>query len=108
LVTIGVRSTAAAVIAGVILVFPDAIFQYYWPSLTNLPVWLQIGFGLGAISAAKYPDGALAENGRKLRGLLLRFGPSAGRGPEPFDDISLTPSEVDGGQPVPRVVEGVS
>jgi branched-chain amino acid transport system permease protein len=105
LVTIGVRSTAAAVIAGVILVFPNAIFQYYWPSITNLPVWLQIGFGLGAISAAKYPDGALAENGRKLRSLLLRFGRS-GRGPERFDDISLTASEID--TAVPRVAEGVS
>ena len=106
LVTIGVRSTAAAVIAGVILVFPSAIFQYYWPSITNLPVWLQIGFGLGAISAAKYPDGALAENGRKLRGLLLRFGPSAGRGPERFDDIGLSANDVD--TAVPRVAEGVS
>jgi branched-chain amino acid transport system permease protein len=106
LVTIGVRSTAAAVIAGVILVFPSAIFQYYWPSITNLPVWLQIGFGLGAISAAKYPDGALAENGRKLRGLLLRFGPSAGRGPERFDDVGLTANDVDAA--VPRVAEGVS
>jgi branched-chain amino acid transport system permease protein len=105
LVTIGVRSTAAAVIAGVILVFPSAIFQYYWPSITNLPVWLQIGFGLGAISAAKYPDGALAENGRKLRGLLLRFG-RTGRGPERFDEISLTAGEVD--TAVPRVAEGVS
>jgi branched-chain amino acid transport system permease protein len=106
LVTIGVRSTAAAVIAGVILVFPSAIFQYYWPSITNLPVWLQIGFGLGAISAAKYPDGALAENGRKLRGLLLRFGPSAGRGPERFDDVDLAANDVD--TAVPRVAEGVS
>ncbi|HSZ35713.1 MAG TPA: ABC transporter permease [Acidimicrobiales bacterium] len=105
LVTIGVRSTAAAVIAGVILVFPDAIFQYYWPSVTNLPVWLQIGFGLGAISAAKYPDGALAENGRKLRSLLLRFG-SAGRGPQRFDDVGLTAGDVDAA--VPRVAEGVS
>jgi branched-chain amino acid transport system permease protein len=104
LVTMGVRSTAAALIAGVALVFPDAIFQYYWPSITNLPTWLAIGFGAGAISAARYPDGVLAENGRRLRRLLLRFAP-AGQGPESFDDISLTAGEVD---TVPRVAEGVS
>jgi branched-chain amino acid transport system permease protein len=104
LVTMGVRSTAAALIAGVTLVFPDAIFQYYWPQITNLPTWLAIGFGLGAISAARYPDGVLAENGRRLRRLLLRFAP-AGEGPESFDDLSLTGGEVD---TVPRVVEGVS
>jgi branched-chain amino acid transport system permease protein len=104
LVTMGVRSTAAALIAGVALVFPNAIFQYYWPSLTNLPTYLAIGFGAGAISAAKYPDGVLAENGRRLRRLLLRFAP-AGQGPASFDDISLTAGEVDA---VPRVAEGVS
>ncbi len=36
LVTIGVRSTAAALIAGLVLVFPDAIFSFYWPSATWL------------------------------------------------------------------------
>jgi branched-chain amino acid transport system permease protein len=108
LVTIGVRSTAAALIAGVTLVFPDAIFQYYWPNITNLPVWLSILFGLGAISAAKYPDGALAENGRRLRRLLLRAS-SAGRGgPELSDGISLTAGEVGTLDGAPRVAEGVS
>lgn len=107
LVTMGVRSTAAALIAGVALVFPDAIFQYYWPSITNLPVWLSIGFGLGAISAAKYPDGVLAENGRRLRRLLLRIGP-VGKGSERFDGIGLTAGEVDIVPDAPRVAEGVS
>jgi hypothetical protein len=46
----------------------------------------------------------LAENGRRLRRLLLRFAP-AGQGPESFDDISLAAGEVD---TVPRVAEGVS
>ena len=107
LVTIGVRSTAAALIAGVTLVFPDAIFQYYWPSITNLPVWLSIGFGAGAISAAKYPDGVLAENGRRLRRLLLRISP-AGPGPGSFDGISLAPGEIQTVPGAPRVAEGVS
>ncbi len=107
LVTMGVRSTAAALLAGVVLVFPDAIFQYYWPQITNLPTWLAIGFGLGAISAAKYPDGVLAENGRRLRRLLLRFAP-AGQGPESFDGIELLAGDADGAQGVPRMAEGVS
>jgi branched-chain amino acid transport system permease protein len=108
LVTIGIRSTAAALIAGVTLVFPDAIFQYYWPSVTNLPVWLQIGFGLGAISAAKYPDGVLAENGRRLRRLLLRAS-SVGRGrPEHSGGLSLGIGGVEMVDGAPRVVEGVS
>ena len=107
LVTMGVRSTAAALIAGVALVFPNAIFQYYWPQITNLPTWLAIGFGVGAISAAKYPDGVLAENGRRLRRLLLRLTP-VGQGPEPSNDISLTTGEVDKAQRAARVAEGVS
>jgi branched-chain amino acid transport system permease protein len=108
LVTIGVRSTAAALIAGVMLVFPDAIFQYYWPSVQNLPTYLAIGFGLGAISAAKYPDGVLAENGRRLRRLLLRFAPAGRQGPESFDGIGLDVGEVDAAPGVARVAEGVS
>ncbi len=98
LVTIGVRSTAAALIAGLMLVFPDALFQDWWPSATWLTYALSIGFGLGAISAAKYPDGVLAENSRRLRRLLLRP-PSSLPG-----DVLLTG---DAGV-APRVVEGVS
>jgi branched-chain amino acid transport system permease protein len=106
LVTMGVRSTAAALIAGVVLIFPNAIFQYYWPQITNLPTWLAIGFGAGAISAAKYPDGVLAENGRRLRRFLLRFAP--GQGPDRFDNISMMAGDVEAAPGVPRVAEGVS
>jgi branched-chain amino acid transport system permease protein len=109
LVTIGVRSTAAALIAGVTLVFPDALFQYYWPSITNLPIWLSILFGLGAISAAKYPDGALAENGRRLRRLLLRTGVAGRPGaPEVPDGTGLPTGAVGPVDRTPRVAEGVS
>ncbi len=94
LVTMGVRSTAAALIAGIMLVFPNALFQYFLPSVTWLTYALSIGFGLGAISAAKYPDGILAENSRRLRRLLLR--PSA---PPPVDPGQLA---------APRIAEGVS
>ncbi len=85
LVTIGVRSTAAALIAGLTLVFPNALFSYYLPSATWLTYALSIGFGLGAISAAKYPDGALAEQSRRLQTLLLRFRPARSGGETPGD-----------------------
>jgi branched-chain amino acid transport system permease protein len=73
LVTIGVRSNAAALIAGVTFVFPAALFQNYLSSWTWTTDALSVLFGLGAISAAKYPDGALAENSRRLRQFILHF-----------------------------------
>lgn len=73
LVTIGIRSTAAALIAGLSFVMLPALAQAYLPSWTGnvLPVL----FGLGAMTAAKYPDGVLAEQSRRLRRLLLRLAP---------------------------------
>ena len=71
LVTIGIRSTAAAIIAGLSFVMLPALAQAYLPTWTgNIPALL---FGLGAISAAKYPDGALAEQSRRFRNQLLRL-----------------------------------
>jgi branched-chain amino acid transport system permease protein len=81
LVTIGVRSNAAALIAGIAFVFPLALAQYYLSSWTWVPNVVPVLFGLGAISAAKYPEGALAENSRQLRRLLLRARPAAVAGP---------------------------
>ena len=49
LVTIGVRSTTAALIAGLALVFPNALFSYYLPSVSWLTYALSIAFGVGAI-----------------------------------------------------------
>jgi branched-chain amino acid transport system permease protein len=71
LVTIGIRSTAAALIAGITFVMLPAIAQAYLPSWTgNIPPLL---FGLGAISVARYPEGTLAEQGRLFRRWLLRL-----------------------------------
>ncbi|HXZ62508.1 MAG TPA: ABC transporter permease [Acidimicrobiales bacterium] len=98
LVTMGVRSTTAALIAGLMLVFPNALFQYFLPSATWLTYALSIGFGLGAISAAKFPDGVLAENSRRLRRLLVR--PTA----EPPGEALLSG---EAGM-APRMAEGVS
>jgi branched-chain amino acid transport system permease protein len=103
LVTIGVRSNAAALIAGVSFVMLPALAQAYLPTWTSnvLPVL----FGLGAISVARYPDGVLAEQGRRMRRLLLRISPSrAGQMLE--EDASTGAGEV---APVPaRVAEHIS
>ncbi len=73
LVTMGVRSNAAALVGGVSLALLPALTQSYLPTWTsNLTPVL---FGLGAISAAKYPDGVLAEQSRRLRRLVLHLRP---------------------------------
>ncbi|HUC04293.1 MAG TPA: branched-chain amino acid ABC transporter permease, partial [Acidimicrobiales bacterium] len=75
LVTIGVRSSAAALLAGLAFVMLPALTQAY------LPIWtanlMPVLFGLGAVSAAKFPDGVLAEQSRRLRRLVLRVVPVA-------------------------------
>jgi branched-chain amino acid transport system permease protein len=86
LVTIGVRSNAAALVAGLTFVMLPALAQAY------LPVWtanvLPVLFGLGAISAAKFPDGVLAEQSRRLRRLVLRLTPQR-PGDLQFTDAAL-------------------
>jgi branched-chain amino acid transport system permease protein len=95
LVTIGVRSTAAALVAGLSFVMLPALSQAYLPTWTaNM---LPVLFGLGAISAAKYPDGILAEQSRRLRRLLLK------RMPDQLGDTQiadLVATESAGVQPV--------
>ncbi len=91
LVTIGVRSTTAAIIAGISLVMLPALSQAYFPSWTaNVPPIL---FGVGAIAAARYPEGTLAELSRHFRRWLLRL---AGRQRETplVDSLSADPTIV--------------
>ena len=107
LVTIGVRSNAAALIAGLAFVLPAALLQYYLPSQTTLTELLPVLFGLGAISAAKFPDGSLAENSRQLRRLFLNV-----RSARPTDldltDETNEPNEVETIEGAPRLAEGAS
>jgi branched-chain amino acid transport system permease protein len=90
LVTWGVRSNAAALLGGVSLALLPAITQNYLPDWTaNVTPVL---FGLGAVSAAKYPDGVLAEQSRRLRSLMLRVRPRSDGTDMP--DLTLAGAEV--------------
>jgi branched-chain amino acid transport system permease protein len=108
LVTIGVRSNAAALIAGLTFVFPSALLQYYFSTVTVLPTILQVLFGLGAIGAAKFPDGTLAEQSRHLRRLILRVRPAATGDPQLIDGTGLSAGDLGPVDGAPRVAEGVS
>ena len=108
LVTIGVRSNAAALIAGLTFVFPSALLQYYFSTVTVLPTILQVLFGLGAIGAAKFPDGTLAEQSRHLRRLILRVRPAATGDPQFIDGTGLSAGDLGPVDGAPRVAEGVS
>jgi branched-chain amino acid transport system permease protein len=101
LVTIGVRSNAAAMLAALAFVFPTNLASYYLSTWTWIPNALPVLFGLGAISAAKYPDGVLAENGRQLRHLLVKV-----RTGSPAAETSGTAEE--NGSPSPLVAERAS
>ena len=106
LVTIGVRSSAAALVGGLSFVMLPALTQAYLPTWTaNL---LPVFFGLGAISAAKYPDGALAEQSRRLRRLLLHLTPGRRGTAQLADDLVLRPGDVGPVEATPRVAEHVS
>jgi branched-chain amino acid transport system permease protein len=70
LVTIGVRSTSAALIAGLSFAFIPEVFATYLPtSWGEVPPAL---FGLGAVLVARNPEGTLAMHARQLEQLLSR------------------------------------
>jgi branched-chain amino acid transport system permease protein len=105
LVTIGVRSNAAALIAGLTFVMLPAVAQAYLPAWTaNVAPVL---FGLGAVSAAKYPDGALAEQSRRLRQLVLHLTPALSSDLSGPDGPSPSTHDPDGADPAVRVAERV-
>jgi hypothetical protein len=62
-------------------------------------------FGLGAVSAAKYPDGVLAEQSRRLRRLVLHVRPQQEDAETP--DLGLATAGV-GQVPATRVAEHMS
>lgn len=71
LVTVGVRSVTAAILAGVSFTLLPGVFQSYLPvSWGNVPTIL---FGLGAVMVAINPDGQVAMNARQLQSLAVRI-----------------------------------
>ncbi|WP_236795466.1 ABC transporter permease [Amycolatopsis sp. GM8] len=88
LVTIGVRSIAAAILAGIAYTLLPGVFHTYLPlSLGTVPTLL---FGLGAILLAVHPEGAVARNGRRLQGLFGKIGNRR----TPAADPATTPTEL--------------
>jgi branched-chain amino acid transport system permease protein len=74
LVTVGLRSITAAIIAGLSFTVVPGLFATYLPtSWGELPTLL---FGLGAIGVATNPDGVLASYARQLQSLVFGRGRS--------------------------------
>jgi len=71
LVSLGIRSTVAALLAGLTFTLTPGVAEVYLPHwFAQVPV---IMFGLGAIVIARYPEGTLAENARQARALRARL-----------------------------------
>jgi branched-chain amino acid transport system permease protein len=71
LVSVGIRSSVAALAAGLgFTVLPQIVSSFLPTSWAQLPT---IMFGLGAIGVAKFPDGTIEQNGESFRRLLLRI-----------------------------------
>jgi branched-chain amino acid transport system permease protein len=71
LVTMGIRSNVAALVAGLTFTLLPAIATTYLPTwFAQLPPLL---FGLGAIGIARYPDGVFAVQARQLQTLMARL-----------------------------------
>ncbi len=76
-VTMGVRSSAAALIAGMSLtVLPGLLLVYLPPWFGLLPL---LFFGLGAIGLARNPDGLLAMGARQTQQVLVTLSRSSRR-----------------------------
>jgi branched-chain amino acid transport system permease protein len=100
LVTVGVRSIAAAVLAGVGFTLLPGVFQTYLPAAWgNVPTLL---FGLGAVLVAANPDGQVAVGARQLQALIVRLAERRSRRP----DIG-PPGSLPGGGTSPSGVQGV-
>ena len=71
LVTYGIRSNGAAVYAGLSLTLLSGVSLVYLPKVFDN--FVVIGFGLGAISIVKFPDGVLTFQARQVRAMMAQF-----------------------------------
>ena len=91
LVTIGVRSNVAALVAGLTFTMLPALALAYLPAWTaQLPAIL---FGAGAIAVARFPDGTLAQSGEMFRGRLVAMA-RRGTGGNDGATIVATPADL--------------
>jgi branched-chain amino acid transport system permease protein len=86
--TLGIRSTTAALIAGLSYSFVPALFQAYLP--TWVASFTPLLFGLGAIAVARYPEGTVAMQVEQVRALRRRYGRRSASSTSPPDDVSPT------------------
>ena len=95
LVTAGIRSNMAALIAGIMFaIVPGLVLAYLPASWNQLPPIL---FGLGAIALAKNPEGFVLQNGRALRAVAARWLNCGSRAP----GARVTAATVDTVDPTP-------
>jgi branched-chain amino acid transport system permease protein len=95
LVTAGIRSNMAALIAGMMFaIVPGLVLVYLPASWNQLPPIL---FGLGAIALAKNPEGFVLQNGRALRAVAARWLNGGSRAP----GARVTAATVDTVDPTP-------
>jgi branched-chain amino acid transport system permease protein len=105
LVSVGIRSNAAALVAGITFALFPAVVLAYLPSWTAQILTLL--FGLGAIGVAKFPNGTLAQNGEIFRRWLLRMAHRRTPADGPAQGVPEASREPASDSLPPRPVEGV-
>jgi hypothetical protein len=71
LVTSGLRSNAAAMVAGLSQTLLGGVALVYLPKVFGN--FIAIAFGLGAIAIVRFPDGALTYQARRVRAVLVQI-----------------------------------
>jgi branched-chain amino acid transport system permease protein len=71
LVTNGIRSNAAAIVAGLSQTLLGGVALVYLPKAFGN--FVAIAFGLGAIAIVKYPDGVLTFQARRVRAMMTQI-----------------------------------
>jgi branched-chain amino acid transport system permease protein len=99
LATLGIRSSIAALLAGLAFTMAPALAAKYLPATFSeiSPIF----FGLGAIFLAKFPEGTVATNARSFRMLALRVRGGRGDGDGDAPESEAQPEPVGTGAGTP-------